>query len=170
MFTVYEKVLLPIFQGALDKGLLNDIPKYDSVLETTHILPAKDSTPHKPIIAPFYSRNIQAMVFRLKKEYTPMKTITTTTSRKGDTTKKVFCYPPSGGPAPRRSSAIPRTRTSPRTPTTWCRPSRRTPGPVRFGPSTGTFVSDWMETQQSRRSPQCTTLWSPFLASRTFSK
>jgi len=64
------------------------------VLETTHILPAKDSNPPKPIIVRFYSRNIPAIVFRLKKEYSPMKTITTTTSRKGDTTKKVFYYPP----------------------------------------------------------------------------
>ncbi len=94
IFTVYKKVLLPIFQGALDKGLLSDIPKYDSVLETTHILPASDCNPPKPILAWFYSRNIPAIVFRLKKEYSPMKTITATTSRKGDTTKKVFCYSP----------------------------------------------------------------------------
>jgi hypothetical protein len=96
------------------------------------------------------------MVFRLKKEYSPMKTITATTSRKGYTIKKVFYYPPYEDLTKDTYNLV--------------QALQRTPGPVRCGPLTGTFVSDWMETQQSRKSPQCTTLWSPFLASRTFSK
>ena len=68
MQIVYSKVLLPIFEGAVQKNLLPAIPELHSVLETAHILPTKDNqTP--PIIARFYSRNIKAMLFRLKKEF-----------------------------------------------------------------------------------------------------
>jgi len=58
MQTVYDKVLLPIFQGAVSSGLLKTIPDCNSVLETAHILPAKSNDRPKPIIARFYSRNI----------------------------------------------------------------------------------------------------------------
>jgi hypothetical protein len=96
MQTVYDKVLLPIFQGAVSSGLLKTIPDCNSVLETAHILPAKSNDRPKPIIARFYSRNIRALVFRLKREYAPTKTVTTSSStnnRRGEATKKVYCYP-----------------------------------------------------------------------------
>jgi hypothetical protein len=96
MQTVYDKVLLPIFQGAVSLGLLKTIPDYNSVLETAHILPAKSNDTPKPIIARFYSRNIRALVFRLKREYAPTKTVTTSSStnnRRGEATKKVYRYP-----------------------------------------------------------------------------
>jgi hypothetical protein len=65
---VHHSVLEPIFQGALAKGLIKDIPAVETVLETAHILPAKgNSIP--PIIARFYTRNIKSMLFRLKKEF-----------------------------------------------------------------------------------------------------
>ena len=68
MKVVHQEVLLPIFRGALQKGLLHSIPSPDQVLETAHILPTKpDQTP--PIIARFYSRNIKALIFRLKREF-----------------------------------------------------------------------------------------------------
>jgi hypothetical protein len=68
MRQVYQRVLLPIFEGAVKNRLMNEIPPYLQVLETAHILPAKPGqTP--PIIARFYSRNVKAMVFRLKKEF-----------------------------------------------------------------------------------------------------
>ncbi len=83
MKTVHHEVLLPIFKGALQKGLLQSIPSYDQVLETAHILPsAPDKTP--PIIARFYSRNIKALIFRLKRDYAtklPPSTTTQTKSR-----------------------------------------------------------------------------------------
>jgi hypothetical protein len=67
---VYEKLLLPILRGAVSKGLIQHIPSADQILETAHILPCKPgATP--PIIARFYSRNIRAMIFRLKKEFAP---------------------------------------------------------------------------------------------------
>lgn len=70
MELVYEKVLLPILNGAVQKHLLTSIPPVSSVLETAHLLPAKpNQTP--PIIARFYSRNIKVLIFRLKKEFSP---------------------------------------------------------------------------------------------------
>lgn len=70
MQIAYNKVLLPIFQGALSRKEIPAIPKVEEILETAHILPAKpNSTP--AIIARFYSRNIRSMVFRLKKEFAP---------------------------------------------------------------------------------------------------
>jgi len=73
MRLVYETVLLPIFQGAVSNNLIPNIPSCNQVLETAHILPAKNgATP--PIIARFYSRNIKAMVFRLKKDFAPRTT------------------------------------------------------------------------------------------------
>jgi hypothetical protein len=65
---VFHKVLKPIFQGAIQKNLLQSMPTFDSVLETAHILPSKpNQTP--PIIARFYSRNIKSMIFKLKREF-----------------------------------------------------------------------------------------------------
>ena len=89
MQTLFEKALLPIFEGAKSRGLLTRIPAFDDILETAHILPAKATDRPKPIIARFYSRNIRAMVFRLKKELAPTTNITT----KNGERKKVHCYP-----------------------------------------------------------------------------
>ena len=77
MHVVFEKALHTIFGGAKNRGLIPAIPDCDDVLETAHILPAKASDRPKPIIARFYSRNIRAMVFRLKKELAPTTIITT---------------------------------------------------------------------------------------------
>lgn len=68
MRLVFKQVLLPIFEGAVSRNQLREIPSYDEILETAHILPSKpNQTP--PIIARFYSRNVKSMVFRLKKEF-----------------------------------------------------------------------------------------------------
>jgi len=70
MRLVYNKILLPIFEGAVSRKMLAVIPSYLAVLETAHILPSQpDQTP--PIIARFYSRNIKSMVFRLKRDFAP---------------------------------------------------------------------------------------------------
>ena len=66
---LYQQALLPILKGAVDKGLLNEVPPVHQLLETAHILPARDSGKPKPIIARFYSRNLRAMIFQLKKEF-----------------------------------------------------------------------------------------------------
>jgi len=70
MRQVYARLLLPIFRGAQQAGILRTIPEVDEVLETAHILPAKPNTT-PAIICRFFSRNIRAMVFRLKKDYAP---------------------------------------------------------------------------------------------------
>ena len=67
---VYYKALLPMLQGAMTKGLLQSIPPCELLLETAHILPGNNSKPW-PIIARFYSHNMQAMMFQLNKEFAP---------------------------------------------------------------------------------------------------
>ncbi len=67
---VYSRLLLPIFRGAVQTGQLNSIPNVEQVLETAHILPAKPDT-IPAVICRFYSRNIRALVFRLKKDFAP---------------------------------------------------------------------------------------------------
>ncbi len=87
--TVFDKALKPIFEGAINRGMLAKMPAFDEVLETAHILPAKSNDRPKPIIARFYSRNIRSLIFRLKKELAP----TTTINTKSGERKKVLLYP-----------------------------------------------------------------------------
>jgi hypothetical protein len=68
---VYDKALLPILKGAQDRGLLTSIPLCEQLLETAHILPGSNDDKPKPIIARFYSRNMRAMMFKLKKDFAP---------------------------------------------------------------------------------------------------
>jgi uncharacterized coiled-coil protein SlyX len=89
MRTVYEKALLPILHGALEKDLIDHIPEFDDVLENAHILPAKSSSRPKPIIARFYSRPLRSILFQLKKEYAPKKDITTPSGER----KTAYVYP-----------------------------------------------------------------------------
>lgn len=67
---VFDRVLLPIFEGALSRREIMSIPDVRDILETAHILPAKPDSVNT-IIARFYSRNIRSMVFRLKKDFAP---------------------------------------------------------------------------------------------------
>lgn len=71
---VHNKLLLPILKGAKEKGLLHTIPAVDTILETAHILPAKEGAV-PAIICRFYSRNIRAMIFRLRKECAPREQV-----------------------------------------------------------------------------------------------
>jgi uncharacterized protein YhaN len=50
---LYKRLLLPIFQGAVEQGLLNSIPPVEQVLETAHILPSKpgSNAPNKSLLA-----------------------------------------------------------------------------------------------------------------------
>ena len=68
---LYDRLLKPILEGAVRKGLMSSIPPVDAILETAHVLPDKMDT--KPIIARFFPRNIRSLVFRLKKEFAPME-------------------------------------------------------------------------------------------------
>lgn len=68
MQQVFDRVLLPIFEGALQRGEIPAIPRVDDILETAHILPAQPNKVNT-IIARFYTRNIRNLVFRLKKDF-----------------------------------------------------------------------------------------------------
>ncbi len=67
---LYSPLLLPIFHGAVDNGLLQAIRDVDQVLKTAHILLAKPNA-EPAIICRFYSQNICALVFKLKREFAP---------------------------------------------------------------------------------------------------
>jgi hypothetical protein len=67
---VYNLVLLPILQGALERKMLRYIPSADQLLEVAHVLPGKTGEP-KPIIMRFYNRDIKDTIFKLKKYYAP---------------------------------------------------------------------------------------------------
>ena len=91
--TVYSKALLPILEGALSSGLIRKIPEAHELLETAHILPAKNDNRPKPIIARFYSRNMRALIFRLKRDFAPTTTSPSPSSASHHRPKKMFSYP-----------------------------------------------------------------------------
>jgi hypothetical protein len=97
METVYNKALLPILEGALRSKHITKIPEVHELLETAHILPAKNDNRPKPIIARFYSRNLSALIFRLKCEYAPTTTSPPPSSASSSSSahpgKKTFRYP-----------------------------------------------------------------------------
>jgi hypothetical protein len=79
METVYNAVILPIFQGALDNGDIDNIPSIYRVLETAHILPGKPNST-KPIIARFTNRYFRQILFTYKKEHAPRAAPTSSAS------------------------------------------------------------------------------------------
>ena len=82
MHHTYHQALLPILNGALQSGDIDSIPAFDELLETAHILPGRDNSRPKPIIARFYSRNLRSAVFRHKKESAPKITVNNRSSFK----------------------------------------------------------------------------------------
>ena len=89
MHILFNTALLPIFHGALSNGIITSIPKCDEILETAHILPGPDGKP-KPIIARFYSRNIRAMIFRLKRDHATKTTNSTSSSSRSSIKFLIF--------------------------------------------------------------------------------
>jgi FtsZ-binding cell division protein ZapB len=67
---VYDLLLLPILNGAVERKLLQSVPTVDQILETAHILPGKAGHP-KPVIMRFFNRNVKETIFKLKKFYSP---------------------------------------------------------------------------------------------------
>ena len=55
--------------GLLESGDLLDVPPAEQLLETVHVLPAKDGV--KPILARFLVRDMRGLVFKHKKEHAP---------------------------------------------------------------------------------------------------
>jgi hypothetical protein len=70
MRQVFNKVLSPILQGAVEKGRLHSLPGVEFLLETAHILPGKPSKPN-PIICRFFNRYHRTLLMQHKKEYAP---------------------------------------------------------------------------------------------------
>jgi len=92
MQLVYNSLLLPIFQGAVDNGMMPNIPTCDQVLEMAHILPCKPgSTP--PIIARFFSRNIKALVFKLKRDFAPRTAHSRAANQNNRSSPAPFAHP-----------------------------------------------------------------------------
>ena len=77
---VYNSLLLPILNGAVDSGDLEEVPTVDSLLENAHVLPSKDGP--KPVIVRFFVRGMKGLVFRHRKEFAP-KAAPTTADRPG---------------------------------------------------------------------------------------
>ena len=67
---VYDRVFHSILAGAKERGLIRVIPAAEEILETAHLLPAKPGT-IPPMICRFYTRNIQSLIFKLKKDFAP---------------------------------------------------------------------------------------------------
>ena len=65
---LYNLVLLPLLNGALESRAIDTIPSRDQLIEKAHILPGKQGE-HKPIIARFYNRELRSVCFQHKKEY-----------------------------------------------------------------------------------------------------
>ena len=72
---VYNCLLLPILNGAVDNGDLEEVPTVNSLLENTHLLPSKDGP--KPVIARFFVRSMKGLMFRHRQEYAPKAEPTT---------------------------------------------------------------------------------------------
>ena len=62
---LYQKLLLPILNGATTSGLLEKIPSLNETIETAHILPGPK--PNMPILCRFKSLRIK----QSKREYAP---------------------------------------------------------------------------------------------------
>ncbi len=68
---VYNNILKPILDGAVEMGDLPELPPASAVLEHAHVLPSRDRSKPKPIICRFYCREIRGLVFRHKRAFAP---------------------------------------------------------------------------------------------------
>ena len=82
METIYNRLLLPILEGARASKEISAFPTCESLLESAHILPGPGK--NKPIIARFYSRYWRSIVFRYRKAHAPREEAApTNTTRRG---------------------------------------------------------------------------------------
>ena len=75
MRQLYNKLLLPILQGAVERKRLHSVPSCDQIIQTAHVLPGKDNRP-KPIFIRFFHHHIKIMIMQLKKDFAPRSNIT----------------------------------------------------------------------------------------------
>ena len=65
---VFDEVLSPILDAAVEKGLLHVIPKWFEVIEHCHTLPNAKVEGKPPIIVRFQSRLLRYLVFKFKRQ------------------------------------------------------------------------------------------------------
>jgi hypothetical protein len=65
---VYDTVFLPILQGAAAKQAISAVPSCFEMIEMAHPLPGRNDRP-KPIIVRFFNRNLKAVLFKHRKEF-----------------------------------------------------------------------------------------------------
>jgi hypothetical protein len=137
---VYETVIRPILEGAVQEGDLQQVPpKANDVIEMAHPLRAKDGA-IKPIIVRFFARETRALIFRYKKA-----------SRLTALPKAVTVTPSS--------------RTSPPPPSPRCGPWLRMTVWLPAGQRTAKFATGWSTTPPSGGSPTSWPRWKKFWAS-----
>ncbi len=68
---VFEAALKPILEGAFEMGDIVEVPSASQALEYAHVLPSRDRSKPKTIIARFYSRELRGLVFKHKKSFAP---------------------------------------------------------------------------------------------------
>ena len=68
MQKVHKLVFEPILQGAVSCGVVRQVPDFDQLLESAHVLPGKTGS-SKPIIARFRTRFWKNLCFRFRKDH-----------------------------------------------------------------------------------------------------
>jgi hypothetical protein len=89
---VYDNLLRPILQGAVDNGTLPAVPSMASTIEYAHILPAKEGA-KKPVIVRFRDRMIRDVVFANKRESAPRSRNNSQRQRQTDDRPGGYLYP-----------------------------------------------------------------------------
>ena len=94
MSTLYNKLYLPILEGAVHRKRLPSIPPLHQLIQTAHVLPGKDNKP-KPILCRFFSSHIKTLIMQLKKDFAPRATSTLAPSPSFSSTNKLppLLYP-----------------------------------------------------------------------------
>jgi hypothetical protein len=67
---VYNTVFLPNLQEAASKQVMSQVPSCYEMMEMAHLLPGKNDRP-KPIIIRVFNRNLKAILFKHRNEFTP---------------------------------------------------------------------------------------------------
>jgi hypothetical protein len=70
MELIYKEVLSPVLKGAVEQGVLQQVPPVFELLETAHVLPAPKGKIN-PVIVRFRTRLHKGLMFQFKKEYAP---------------------------------------------------------------------------------------------------
>jgi hypothetical protein len=89
---VYDALLRPILQGAVDNRGLPALPSAVDTIEYAHILPAKDGA-KKPVIVRFRDRMIRDAVFANKREHEPRSGGNSQRQRRADDRPGGYLYP-----------------------------------------------------------------------------